>query len=640
MRILIIGSGAREHALAKAFSRSPQKPDLSCLGSHLNPGIRELCRGQYRTGDITDPDLAQAVAREVDADLACIGPEAPLETGVADALWAAGVPVVGPRQAVAKIETSKSFCRELLRRICPEAVPAFYLVTSLDEAEQALDELGAHYVVKEDGLRGGKGVKVSGEHLHSREEALAFCRDVLSDAPQLVIEEKLVGEEFSLLSFADGEHCLHMPPAQDHKRAYQGDRGPNTGGMGSYTDATGSLPFLNRQDIVAAQNLNERVVRGLKEITGVPYQGILYGGFMATAKGVSIVEYNARFGDPEALNVLPLLEGDLAEICSALVEGRLEEVAASFRGEASVCKYLVPPGYPEKGERGLVVTVPAEAAGTECFLGSLALQGDHLVTEGSRTLAVTGFGNTLDEAEARAESWIASVGGGLVHRGDIGTPGLIQKRIDHMKELRGRSVRVGVLGSTRGTSLQGLFDAVESFSIPASVEVVLSDRPDAVILGRARERGIPARAISPRTPEGEKKDRTLFDEELTREFRFFGVDVILCVGYMRILSREFCSTWHGKALNIHPSLLPDFAGAMDGAVHEAVLAAGRQETGCTVHLVTAEVDAGPIILQKRCPVLPGDTPETLKDRVQALESQALVEAVCRAQDQFERGMTV
>ncbi|WP_103680100.1 phosphoribosylamine--glycine ligase [Alkalispirochaeta sphaeroplastigenens] len=639
MRILIIGSGAREHALAQAFARSPRAPELSCLGSHLNPGIRDLCSGQYRTGDITDPDLAREMAREIQADLACIGPEAPLETAVADALWDAGVPVVGPRQAVARIETSKAFCRELLQKICPEAVPAFYLVSSLEEAERALDALGDHYVVKEDGLRGGKGVKVSGEHLHSRDEALAFCREVLETAPQLVIEEKLVGEEFSLLSFADGEHCLHMPPAQDHKRAYRDDQGPNTGGMGSYTDSGGSLPFLGRQDITAAHRLNERVVRGLREITGVPYQGILYGGFMATARGVSIVEYNARFGDPEALNVLPLLEGDLAEICCALVEGRLKEVSASFRPEATVCKYLVPPGYPQGGERGLVVDVPPPAAGTECFLGSLSLREGQLVTEGSRTLAVTGSGATLEEAEARAESWIASVGGGLFHRSDIGTPELIRKRIGHMEAIRGRTVRVGVLGSTRGTSLEGLFDAVEGFSVPASVEVVLSDRADAVILERARERGIPARAISPRTPRGGRKDRTLFDRELTREFGFFGVDVILCVGYMRILSEEFCRTWHGKALNIHPSLLPDFAGSMDGAVHEAVLAAGRQETGCTVHLVTAEVDAGPVLLQKRCPVLPGDTPETLKSRVQALESQALVEAVCRVRDELVKGKT-
>lgn len=669
MNILIIGSGAREHALAETLLRTAPEATagagasdttgasaatgaagganasdttdgrgrlvLSCLGSHRNPGIESICAGTYVVGDITDPDQAVAVARAAAVELAIIGPEAPLATGTADALWDAGVPVVGPRRIPAQIETSKAFCRELLRQVCPEAVPAFYVVTTPEEAESALRELGEAYVVKADGLAGGKGVKVAGEHLHSHGEALDYCREVLADASRLVIEEKLVGEEFSLLSFTDGETCLHMPPAQDHKRAYEGDTGPNTGGMGSYTDADGSLPFLGRQDIVAAQRLNEAVVRGIREITGVPYQGILYGGFMAGPRGVAIVEYNARFGDPEALNILPLLErqardaagesAGLLEICRAITTGTLAGLTAHFRPAATVCKYLVPPGYPERGEKGLPVTLPEDTTNrapgldsTALYLGSLTRTGDQLVSGGSRTVAVTGIGATLDAAEAAAERTINRMGSSLYHRRDIGTVELVRKRVEHMDLLRASPLRLGILGSTRGTSTEALIAAAEGFALPASVEVVITDRRDAPILDRAREHGIPAYHVQVRRRE---------DKGITEILRRYRVDLVICVGYMRILSGEFCTAWRERVINVHPSLLPDFAGGMDGDVHAAVLEGGRSQSGCTVHLVTEEVDGGPILLQQRCPVYPSDTANSLKARVQALEADALIEAV-------------
>lgn len=628
MTILIVGSGAREHALAAALKGHR----LCCFGTHRNPGIEALCAAPITVGDITDPALAVKTAKAHGVELVCIGPEAPLERGVADALEAAGIPVVGPRRAAARIETSKAFCRELLREVCPEATPRFFIVSTEAEAASALSELGEAYVVKADGLAGGKGVKVAGDHLSSHQEALEWVREILSESPRVVIEEKLAGEEFSLLSFTDGYSCLHMPAVQDHKRAGEGDRGPNTGGMGSYTDANASLPFLGRQDVVAAFRFNERVVQGIREKTGVPYRGILYGGFMATAHGVSIVEYNARLGDPEALNLLPLLESDLAEIFSAIVTDRVGEIDIRFRAAASVCKYLVPPGYPEQGEKGINLGSPeilhvasADAATLEIYAGSLSLQDGpprQLRTEGSRTLAVTGIAPTLAEAERAAEAQIRSMGGTLKHRRDIGTAELIRKRVDHMNELRRRPLRIGVLGSTRGTSAQGVIEGAEAFEIPASVEIVLSDRAHAPILERAAHRGIPFHFVDPR-----RHTRDEYDGELVRLLELYRVDLVLCVGFMRILSPYFCGHFRDRALNVHPSLLPDFAGGMDGDVHAAVIAAGRRESGCTVHYVTAAVDAGPILLQKRCPVRPGDTPETLKVRVQALERDALLESV-------------
>ncbi len=341
--VLIVGSGAREHAIAVTLARSPQSPDLLCFSNAHNPGIERLCR-RYATGSMIDGAAIAAFAKEQMATLAVIGPEAPLAAGVADALWATDVPTVGPVQALARIESSKGFARNLLEKYGIPGNPKFRrfrqgldesVESVLQKAEGYLRELGDQHVIKDDGLAGGKGVKVFGDHLQSMEESLAFCRELLEAGHPFVIEEKLEGEEFSLLSFSDGTTLRHMPPVQDHKRAFEGDRGPNTGGMGSYTSADGLLPFLTLPDVLEAQNINERTVAALREECGEPYRGVLYGGFMATRDGVRLIEYNARFGDPEALNLLTLLNTDLLSIFKAITDGTLARAAHGVfaRGE-------------------------------------------------------------------------------------------------------------------------------------------------------------------------------------------------------------------------------------------------------------------------------------------------------------------
>jgi phosphoribosylamine--glycine ligase len=434
--ILIVGSGAREHAIAIALARSSQHPTLVCFSGARNPGIVLLCSA-YGIGSITDPVAVVTFALEQRATMAVLGPEAPLAAGVADALWAAGVPVVGPTQSLARIESSKGFARELLAKYNIPGNPFFRRFESLDGIEAVLQLYPNQHVIKDDGLAGGKGVKVCGDHLHSSEDSLAFCRELAEHGHPFVVEEKIEGEEFSLMSFCDGKTLRHMPAVQDHKRAYEGDRGPNTGGMGTYTDADHKLPFLNDADIAAAQAINQQVAAALEEECGAPYQGILYGGFMATNDGVKLIEYNARFGDPESLNLLTLLETDFVEICRAIVDQTLAHRPVTFLSRASVCKYVVPQGYPDEPRKGDSVTLPAQLPeGVAMFLSAVDVNDDKLVATGSRTVAIVGTAATIADAEALCERVVQQIPGPFFHRRDIGTEQLVSRRVEHMKAVR------------------------------------------------------------------------------------------------------------------------------------------------------------------------------------------------------------
>jgi phosphoribosylamine--glycine ligase len=263
------------------------------------------------------------------------------------------------------------------------------------------------------------------------------CRELVALGHPFVIEEKLEGEEFSLMSFCDGETLKHMPAVQDHKRADNGDKGPNTGGMGTYTDANHSLPFLRENDIAEARAINERVAVALKEECGAPYQGILYGGFMATRDGVKLIEYNARFGDPECLNLLTLLETDFVAVCRGIVEQKLSDVRVEFARKASVCKYVVPDGYPDTPRVGDEVVLPSELpAGVTMYLGAVDVKDGMLVATGSRTVGVVGVAETIADAENICENVVQEIPGRFFHRADIGTAALIAKRIEHMKMVR------------------------------------------------------------------------------------------------------------------------------------------------------------------------------------------------------------
>jgi len=433
-RVLIVGSGAREHAIAAAIARSGA--EILCFGSARNPGIAALCT-QYAVGKITDGAAVSAFAKEQSATLAIIGPEAPLAAGVADALWAARIPTVGPTQKLAQIESSKGFARELLAEYGIPGNPYFKRFNSMEGVEEALQAWDGRHVIKDDGLAGGRGVKVCGDHLHSLKHSLECCEEMVAAKHSFVIEEKVEGEEFSLMSFSDGLFLRHMPAVQDHKRADNGDKGPNTGGMGTYTDANHSLPFLRESDIAEARAINERVAAALLDECGASYRGILYGGFMATRDGVKLIEYNARFGDPECLNLLTLLETDFVDVCRAIVEQELSDMRVGFARKASVCKYVVPDGYPDAPRVGDAVVLPKDLPpGVTMYLGAVDVKGGELVATGSRTVGIVGVAETIAEAEQMCEGVSLEIPGRFFHRADIGTAELIARRVEHMKTVR------------------------------------------------------------------------------------------------------------------------------------------------------------------------------------------------------------
>ena len=430
--VLVVGSGAREVAIARCVSQSSIKNSLFCVSKDINPQIVDLCKDYFVT-DLTNISDIVSYSIKTKVDLAIIGPENPLANGIVNELENVGVRCVGPKKEVALIETSKSFARKIIDLCCPEKNPQRKEFSSIEGVEGFIEQLGGEYVIKYDGLMGGKGVRVSGEHLKNIDEGTAYANEIVNIGGKFLIEEKLVGEEFSLMSFVDGKVCKHMPVVQDHKRAYEGDTGPNTGGMGTYSFGNHSLPFLSKKDIKEAQRTNELVAKQLFEATGTPYIGILYGGFMLTRSGVKVIEYNARFGDPEAMNVLSILESDFLSICISMVDGNLKTQDVSFERLATVCKYVVPVGYPDKPEKNFEVL--CNQNDRSLFLASIMLKDQKLIACGSRTAAVVGKNKDVFQAELLAEAGIANISGKLFHRKDIGTKKLVESRIKRMKEL-------------------------------------------------------------------------------------------------------------------------------------------------------------------------------------------------------------
>ncbi|MGD0057322.1 MAG: phosphoribosylamine--glycine ligase [Methanomassiliicoccales archaeon] len=440
MKVLSVGGGGREHAIVKALAKSGA--EVYATMGNRNPGIVRASR-DFKL--VKDTDVENVVKFAVDsaAEIAVIGPEAPLEIGLVDALIKKGIRCVGPTKDAARIETSKAFMRGLMSKYGIPGNIEFSTFYDFEGAKKYVLDIGNEVAVKPVGLTGGKGVKMQGEHLRDKEEVVKYVKEILDNkigGGGVVLEERLEGEEFTLQAFCDGRTVVPMPLVQDHKRAFEGDNGPNTGGMGSYSMEDHILPFMTRNEFDEAMDIMRKVVGAMAK-DGCPYVGMLYGQFMLTSDGPRVIEFNARFGDPEAMNVLPILESDFVEICKDIVEGRLSPSKVRFEKKATVCKYVVPEGYGTRSKSGHEIRVDEEGVrkeGAHLYYANVNEENGRILTTSSRSIAVVGLEDTVGRAEEVCERGLRHISGDAIYvRHDVGKKELIQKRIDHMKRIRG-----------------------------------------------------------------------------------------------------------------------------------------------------------------------------------------------------------
>ena len=404
MKVLLVGSGGREHALAKALTQDPSLSQLHCAPG--NPGIAQLAT--LHPLDIDSPESIAALAIALDVDLVVIGPEAPLVNGAADAIRKSGIACFGPSKAAAQLEGSKDFAKSVMR---DAGVPTAKFVTceNQSEIERALDLFGAPYVVKHDGLAAGKGVVVTSDRVTALHHALK--------SPRVVIEEFLDGPEVSLFGISDGETVIPLQPAQDFKRVFDNDEGPNTGGMGAYSP----LPWA--PDDIMEDTLKQVLNPTIQEMAarGTPFIGLLYAGLSLTTHGIKVIEFNARFGDPETQVILPRLKTPLAQLLFAAATGALNNFGAlEWRDESAVSVVLASKGYPESAIIGDEITGIEERSETEVFHAGTKIVDGKLRASGGRVLSVTGLGSDLTEARNRAYQSISQITlSGSFYRSDI-----------------------------------------------------------------------------------------------------------------------------------------------------------------------------------------------------------------------------
>ena len=392
MKILLVGSGGREHALALGL-----KADKACTELHVapgNPGIASVATLHPLV--ITDNVAICELAKNLSVDLVVIGPEVPLVNGAADVLRAAGFAVFGPSKAAAQLEGSKDFAKGVMRDAGVPTARSF-TCTKEDEIEKALDAFGAPYVVKDDGLAAGKGVVVTNDRQVALEHALKCTR--------VVIEEYLAGPEISLFGISDGRNILPMEPAQDFKRVHNGDEGPNTGGMGAYSP----LPWAPTEIV---EETNEKVLAPMiaeMAARGTPFVGLLYAGLALTDHGIRVIEFNARFGDPETQVLIPRLVTPLATLLYKAATDSLDDEVLQWRDESAVTVVLAAQGYPESPKIGGAISALPTIDKAQIFHAGTSQSADALLSAGGRVLTVTGTGSDLTEARDRAYRAISQI---------------------------------------------------------------------------------------------------------------------------------------------------------------------------------------------------------------------------------------
>ncbi len=455
-KVLLVGECSREHAIADAIARSTHKVKLYAVMKHVNPGIKRLCKtsgGDVILGDFLDPKFVAEKAREVCADVVVVGPEEPLFRGVCDEVERVGISCIGPCRAAAQIEQSKAFMRELMWKYRIPGRLRFYTFRSISEALSFLSSFGESVAIKPARQVGGKGVKVLADlqaYLSDvkRDVRIEHAKDVVENIMRgyddvdvkLLVEEKVEGPEYTLQCFTDGANVLPMPLVQDYKHAFEFGIGPETGGMGSIADKDYTLPFITREEFERSVEIVRQIVHAIKKELGVEYKGIISGQMMLTTIwGPTVIECYARFGDPEAVNVLSVMETDFMDIVEAVLSKSLPKIKLKFKPYATVTKAVAPEGYPlnKRIAQGHPIEVDVkriEERGCRVFFGSVHEEDGKLITVGSRAVEIVGFGETIPEAAERVNSVLRCVraldGWRMFYRLDIGTRESLQEMID------------------------------------------------------------------------------------------------------------------------------------------------------------------------------------------------------------------
>lgn len=403
MKILIIGSGGREYAIAQKLRDEDKNHSLCYIGNSENAGLNDIVVNKY-IGNILDKNMILQKANEWNIEFTVIGPETPLQIGLVDFLEENGKKCFGPKKLSAQIETSKTFARKFMGDLkMNEFTPDFIFLSEKENRDlnDLLTFITTHegnFVIKPDGPCGGKGVKVSGDHFNTIEEGIEYVNEI---DVAIVVEEKLIGEEFSFMTFTDGKTCKHTLPIKDYKRAFENDQGPNTGSMGCVSGANGKLWFLDDHDIRVAKNINERIISEMHLQNNEYFQGILYGSFIKTDKGIKVIEFNARFGDPECVNLLALMKSDLLELmlnCSNQTLHEFEENIV-FSNDACVFKYLVPNGYPDAPIKGHVININNMDGDIDLIFANISKnENNEYIELGSRTIGVLRLANSIQSA--------------------------------------------------------------------------------------------------------------------------------------------------------------------------------------------------------------------------------------------------
>lgn len=560
MNVAVLGSGGREHALVWRIALDGHA--VACLpGSDGIPGSRPV--------NLADHAAVRAALVAFGAELVVIGPEAPLQAGLADELRAAGFAVVGPGKAGAQLEASKVFAKQFMLRH-GVATAHFVAVRGASEALAALDGFAGGVVVKYDGLAAGKGVIVCDDRNQAEHAIAELCAQYGADAP-LVLEQRLRGREVSVLALVAGERALLLPPAMDHKRLQDDDLGPNTGGMG----AVCPVPWCTAERLAEIERaIVHPTLAGLRA-DGIAYRGVLYFGVMVGADGPKLLEYNARFGDPETQAVLPMVAGDFTALLLATAAGDLADHTMQTAPEAAVAVVLAAAGYPGPPRKGDAI-VGLDRVATTVFHAGTRKTADGWVSNGGRLLAVLGTGGDVAAARETAYAGLDKLvlAGGQA-RTDIGCKALPR--------------RAAVLFSGRGSNLEALLRPTNPLHGLLTIALALTNRPDAGGIAVAAAAGVPV-AVLP----SKGLDRDSHDAQVVEALRAHDIDLVLLAGYMRVLSPAFVQAFAGRIFNIHPA---------DTRAHQGLHGyqwawnQGLSQTWITVHRVDEGLDTGPIVAQ-------------------------------------------